>query len=126
MREILSASPAAEAGSAFQPAAVVSIDSATMRANWLAFGFGPTDTAEGHFRLGILHRENLRQREAFSGGGERKCWAIVTYRLCELSYSIGIDSQVQNIICDSLSYAIGHGSMNIKSEEEWAERAARS
>jgi hypothetical protein len=30
----------------------------------------------------------------------------------------------QNIIYERLSYAVGHGYMNIKSEEEWAERAA--
>jgi hypothetical protein len=42
----------------------------------------------------ILHRENVRQGEVFGGCGKEKMLGhLLTYRLCELSYSIGLDCQ---------------------------------
>lgn len=68
----------------------------------------PADAPEGHFGVGILHAENRDQGKAFSGcGKEEMLGHRNTYRLCKLSYPIGIDSQAQNIICDRLSHAIG-------------------
>ena len=72
MREILHASPAAEPGRAFQAAAVVGINAAAVRANRLAVGIGPTDAAEGHFGVGVFHREDLSQREGLGGLGKEE------------------------------------------------------
>ena len=107
-REVLHASPATEAGRAFEAAAIVGVNAPAMRADRLAVRIGPTDTAERRFRLIVLHRENGRQRKAFGGGGKEKMLGHRNpYRLWKLSYPIGIDSQAQNIICDRLSHAIG-------------------
>ena len=38
-----------------------------MAANRLAFSFGPTDAAESHFRVRVLHRENRRQGKGLGG-----------------------------------------------------------
>ncbi len=79
-----------------------------MRASRLAFRFVPADAPKRRFGLLILHRENVRQGEVFGGAGKEEMLGhLHTYRLCKLSYPIGIDSQAQNIICDRLPYAIG-------------------
>lgn len=53
-----------------------------MRANRLTFGFVPADAAERHFRLGILHRENMRQGKRLGGFGQKEMLGHgITYRL---------------------------------------------
>ena len=95
-----------------------------MAANRLAVRIGPTDTAEVISASASFMVKTDASERVLAALESRKCWAIgATYRLCELSYSIGIDCQVQNIIYVRLPYAIGAWHV-IKSEEEWAERAA--
>ena len=80
--EILFAGAAAEPGRALQAAAVVGVNAAAMAADRLAVRIGPTDTAECHFRVGVLHGENRRQREGFGGfGKEEMLGHLHTYRL---------------------------------------------
>jgi hypothetical protein len=118
--EIRLAAPAAKAGSALEAAAIVSVKAAAVRANRRAIGFGPADLPKPGFRFLILHRENGRQRERLGRPGKEEM-------LCHLVPLLNKD-----IICDiqvvgnrNIRYDIfSEGGMNIKSEEEWAERAA--
>lgn len=121
--EVLFAATTAEARGTLEAAAIIGINAAALRANRLAVGIGPTDATEGHFSVRVLHLENLAQRDGLSCSGKKK----VLCHLVPLSFMKAIicerywPCQQQSIRYDSLQ--IG-GAMNIKSEEEWAERAA--
>jgi hypothetical protein len=82
MLKSLPQAPAAEAGSAFQAAAIVGINAAAMAANRLAFRFVPADAPKRHLGLLILHRENVRQGKVFGGARKEEMLGhLLTYRL---------------------------------------------
>ena len=62
-REVLGASPAAEAERAVRPAALVSVNTAAVRANRSALRVSPAHFTEGFFRLAIGHAEDLSQAQ---------------------------------------------------------------
>lgn len=62
-REILGASPAAEAQATVRPAALIGVNTAAMRANRRAIGLSPAHFAESLFRHTIGHAEDLSQAQ---------------------------------------------------------------
>ena len=55
----------------------------------------------------------------------RKCWAICSPIVYEsIIDDEALTCQAKDIVYGRLAYDIGEGAMAIRSEEEWAERAA--
>ena len=80
--EVFNASPAAEARSALEAAAIVGVQTAAMRADRLAIIVGPADLAKHRLGFLVFHLKDFGEREGLSRFGEEEVFSHhVTYRL---------------------------------------------
>jgi hypothetical protein len=89
--KILDASPATETGRTLQAAAIVSIYTATVRANRLTVCLCPADATEGHLGFRAFHLKDAGEGKGLGSAGQEKMLGhLDTYRLWKLSYPIGM------------------------------------
>ena len=85
-RKVLHAGPAAETGSAFQAAAVVSVNTAAVRADRLPVSIRPANAPEGHLGFRVFHLEDTGEGKGLGSAGKEEMFGhLDTYRLWKLS-----------------------------------------